>query len=95
MLACVHRIVVVTSRPGIADGAWHSLTCERHPELLRLMIGWWRSRGPTGAASLEIVIDLPFRLGGKATGPDNDQFHGALDEVFAEIGGVARVLCAT
>ena len=36
--------------------------------------------------TLAIANDLPLRLGGKGIGPDNDQFHGALDAVFVEIG---------
>ena len=85
-VAGVHRIIVATSPSGIADGAWHSLRCERHPELLRLMMDGGEMARQTVPASLEIANDLPLRLGGKGTGPANDQFHGALDDVFVEIG---------
>ena len=63
--------------------------------MLRLMMdGGELVRHPV-PASLEIADDLPIRLGGKGTEADNGQFHGALDDAFVEIGGVALVLTAT
>lgn len=82
----VHHVIVTTSPSGVADGAWHSLTCERHPELLRLTMDGAEMARQLVPAGLEIATDLPLRLGGKGIGPDNDQFHGALDEVFVQIG---------
>jgi hypothetical protein len=32
------------------------------------------------------VNDDPLRIGGKGTSANNDQFHGALDDIFVSIG---------
>jgi hypothetical protein len=36
--------------------------------------------------TLSIDSAQPFSLGGKGVGPNNDQFHGALDDVWIHIG---------
>jgi hypothetical protein len=40
----------------------------------------------TVPAGLSIVNGDPLRIGGKGLSPNNDQFHGALDDVFVSIG---------
>lgn len=81
-----HRIFVAVAAHGIADGGWHSLGCERHPTVLRLLIDGQQASETAIPAALSIVNQLPLRLGGKGVGPNNDQFHGTMDDVFVEIG---------
>jgi hypothetical protein len=71
---------------GIVDSQWHALECERRQEMLSLVIDGLVIARVSVPRDLSIDNDLPLRLGGKGLGPYNDQFYGALDEVFVEIG---------
>jgi hypothetical protein len=55
------------SSSGIADGPWHSLTCERYPELLRLMMDGGEMVSQQVPAGRQIANDLPLHLGSKGT----------------------------
>jgi hypothetical protein len=37
-------------------------------------------------AGLSVVNRYPLSVGGKGTYADNDQFHGAVDDVYVRIG---------
>lgn len=82
----VNRIFAVTSPAGIADSQWHVLRCQREPAALSLVVDGGEVARTSVPPDLSVVNELPLRLGGKGVGPLNDQFHGALDDVFVEIG---------
>lgn len=82
----LHEIYRALAAQGIADGQWHELRCERHATALWLLIDGQRASETAIPPSLSIVNESPLRLGGKGVGPFNDQFHGAVDDVFIEIG---------
>ncbi len=81
-----HYIFVAMSADGIADGAWHDVVCLRDGGMLSLFVDGWAVAESAMPIALSIVNDLPLRVGGKGHGPNNDQFHGTLDNVFVEIG---------
>lgn len=81
----VNKIFVVTAGTGVADSGWHSVLCERERASLTLTVDGVVAAQTSVPAKLSVVNDLPLRLGGKGVGPFNDQFHGALDDVFVEI----------
>jgi hypothetical protein len=81
----VNKIFVANAVAGVADSGWHSVLCERTSTSLVLTVDGVVAAQTVVPAALSVVNDLPLRLGGKGVGPFNDQFHGALDDVFVEI----------
>lgn len=82
----VNRIYVAQWKRTVADGLWHSLDCVRRSGGLSLFVdGRLRASLPV-PPTLSIVNPDPLRLGGKGLGPRNDQFHGALDDVYVTVG---------
>lgn len=79
------QIHVVTASSSVADGQWHTVECVRDGSSLSVLVDGAVS-GQTGVpAELSIVNGDPLRIGGKGISPNNDQFHGALDDVFVSI----------
>jgi hypothetical protein len=75
-------IYVALSSLSVANGVWHQIECTRSSSLLTISIDG-KSYGQVGVpASLSIVNDDPLCIGGKGTSPNNDQFAGAIDDVF-------------
>jgi Concanavalin A-like lectin/glucanases superfamily len=71
---------------SIADGRWHSLACRRAGATLAVLVDG-RERGRTAVpATLAVVNRRPLSIGAKGAFPDNDQFNGALDNVWVQIG---------
>ncbi|MEU4692111.1 LamG domain-containing protein [Actinoplanes sp. NPDC023714] len=71
----------------VADGAWHDLECRRTPNrLLMIVDGVLRAWVPV-PPMLSIANAEPLRVGGKGAAPGNDQFAGAIDNVFVSISG--------
>jgi hypothetical protein len=81
------RIYVVTAGVSVADGQWHAIECVRSVSALSILVDGSVLRQIRVPASLSIVNSDPLRIGGKGLSPDNDQFHGAIDDVFVAIGG--------
>ncbi|MGK5680532.1 LamG-like jellyroll fold domain-containing protein [Actinoplanes sp. URMC 104] len=80
------RIRVATSVVSVADGRWHRLRCSRIGSRLSVYVdgllrGWIAV--PPG---LPITNDRPLSIGGKGAYADNDQFNGALDNVWVQVG---------
>jgi hypothetical protein len=72
----------------VADGAWHDLECRRTPNRLVMIVdGLPRAWVPV-PPMLSIVNTEPLRIGGKGPGSGNDQFAGAIDDVFVSIGDI-------
>ncbi|RKH45232.1 laminin G domain-containing protein [Corallococcus sicarius] len=75
--------VIVKSSVGIADGTWHKVTCQRTSTTLTILI----DNVARGSAVLASTYDInpagqPLTIGAKSVGSNNDQFHGALDDVY-------------
>ncbi|WP_250002601.1 LamG domain-containing protein [Actinoplanes sp. M2I2] len=77
---------VARSRASIADDRWHSLECRRTGPTLAIAVDDQVQVTVAVPEALSIESAQPFSLGGKGLGADNDQFHGALDDVWIHIG---------
>ena len=79
-------IRIATSSVSAADGRWHALRCERRGTSLAVYVDGV-PRGQTAVpATLSVANDRPLSIGGKGAYVDNDQFNGALDNVWVRIG---------
>jgi hypothetical protein len=79
-------IKLVRSSVSVADGVWHAVYCVRVGTVFRIVVdGVVRGtiRVPSG---LSVANSRPLSIGGKGVYSDNDQFHGALDDVWVKIG---------
>jgi Concanavalin A-like lectin/glucanases superfamily len=75
-------IYVALSTLTVANSQWHQIECTRSSALLTISIDG-KSYGQVGIPpSLSIVNDDPLCIGGKGTSANNDQFTGAIDDVF-------------
>jgi hypothetical protein len=69
----------------VADGRWHELVCARSRESLTLTVDGVQQASTAVPATLSIANAEPLRVGGKGTNRGNDQFAGAIDNVFVAI----------
>ncbi|MEV6305662.1 LamG-like jellyroll fold domain-containing protein [Actinoplanes sp. NPDC051861] len=70
----------------VSDGRWHDLECRRTAATLTVLIDGVE-RGSAGVPNgLFIADDHPLMIGGKSTSQSNDQFHGAVDDVWIAVG---------
>lgn len=75
--------IVVKSSVGIADGTWHKVSCQRTSTTLTILIDNIARGSALIASTYDInPVGQPVGIGAKGTGTNNDQFHGAIDEVF-------------
>jgi hypothetical protein len=80
------RIRIATSTVSVADGRWHALQCRRAGKTLTVYVDGV-ARGRTAVpAGLSVRNNRPLSIGGKGAFRDNDQFNGALDNVWVTIG---------
>ena len=80
------EIRIAASSVTAADGRWHALRCHRRGTSLAIYVDDVL-RGRTAVpALLSISNDRPLSIGGKGAFTDNDQFNGALDNVWVRIG---------
>ena len=79
-------IYLVRSSTGIADGAWHEVTCERSGTRLSVHVDGREQGSRTIPASLSIANSLPLRIGGPNFAATSDMYHGLLDDVYARLG---------
>jgi hypothetical protein len=80
------RIHVATAGVTVANGQWHTVECSRAGPVLTITVDGAVAGQSNIPAALSIVNRDPLRIGGKGISPNNDQFHGALDDVFVSIG---------
>jgi hypothetical protein len=79
-------VYVLTADRTVADGLWHSVECARAATSLTIMVDGVVAGRRGVPAGLAIVNREPLRIGGKGTSPNNDQFHGAIDDAYVVIG---------
>jgi hypothetical protein len=77
---------LVRSTVTVADGAWHSIACRRTGAFLVILIDGALRGLVVIPATLSVTNGYPLSIGGKGTSQDNDQFQGALDDVWVRIG---------
>ncbi len=79
-------IKLVRSSVSVADGRWHTVKCHRAGAAFGILVDG-RTRGMIKIpATLTVANKHPLRIGGKGVYADNDQFQGAVDDVFVRIG---------
>lgn len=71
-----------TTGPDLADGAWHTITCERHATSVQMSVDGtvWKKTTTIGS----IANTAPLSIGAKAGG--GDWTKGSIDEVSITIG---------
>ncbi|MBM2618165.1 LamG domain-containing protein [Actinoplanes sp. LDG1-06] len=80
------RIRMVTSPFTVADGRWHRVRCSRIGGTLSVWVDNVL-RGRIGVPPrLSVTNNRPLSIGGKGAYADNDQFNGALDNVWMQVG---------
>ncbi|MFD0518657.1 LamG-like jellyroll fold domain-containing protein [Paractinoplanes durhamensis] len=79
-------IRMVTSSVTAADGRWHAVVCRRIGATLAVYIDGIQRGSTALPAKLSVSNNRPLSIGGKGAFPDNDQFNGALDNVWVQIG---------
>ena len=85
--SCVVRsstgAAVVRSSVSIADDEWHRVECRRDADGVTIEVDGTVDR--TSARTGEVGSSWPIRIGSPGVGDHDDQFHGAIDDVFLEI----------
>ena len=69
-----------------ADGRWHSVQCHRIGTMLAVYVDGVVRGSTKVPARLSVTNDRPLSVGAKGAFDDNDQFNGALDNVWVQIG---------
>ncbi|GIJ47230.1 hypothetical protein Val02_41160 [Virgisporangium aliadipatigenens] len=80
------EIHVVTAPTTVANGQWHAIDCVRSGMDLSVSVDGVIVGQRNVPGELSIVNSDPIRIGGKGTAPNNDQFHGAIDDAYVAIG---------
>jgi hypothetical protein len=70
----------------VADGQWHNLMCTRSRDGLTLTVDGVERASVAVPTKLSIANAEPLRVGGKGPAVGNDQYSGAIDNVFLVIG---------
>jgi hypothetical protein len=76
---------IARSRESILDGEWHGLECRRAGSTLTVVVDDQIKASVAIPETLSVVTVQPLSVGGKGVGVDNDQFHGALDDVWVRV----------
>jgi len=80
------RIHQARSPIPVADGAWHSIECQRNGTQLTVVVDGVARATTTLPATLSVSNQAPLSIGGKGAYANNDQFQGTLDDVWVRIG---------
>jgi hypothetical protein len=79
-------IRLIRSSVSVADNTWHTVECRRIGSAFAILVdGVTRGIGAV-PATLSVNNTGPLSVGGKGAYRDNDQFQGALDNVWVRIG---------
>jgi Concanavalin A-like lectin/glucanases superfamily len=79
-------IRLVRSSVSVADGAWHAVECRRAGGAFGIVVDGVSRGAITVPAALSVSNTSPLSIGGKGPYRDNDQFQGAVDDVWVRIG---------
>ena len=79
-------VYVARSAATVADGMWHKVLCQRSGTTLAVFVDGVQRGQATIPATLSISNPLPLRVGGPNFNARRDMYHGALDDVYAELG---------
>jgi hypothetical protein len=79
-------VYLARSVESILDNQWHAVECRRDGPTLSILVDDQLKKSVAVPASLSVTTTQPLSVGGKGVGVDNDQFHGALDDVWVRIG---------
>jgi hypothetical protein len=80
------RIHLARSTDTVADGSWHTVECRRDARTLTILIDGVPQGSTAIPADMAVSNTAPLRIGGKGAYRDNDQFQGALDDVWVSKG---------
>jgi hypothetical protein len=80
------RIYVLVADRSVADDQWHQVECTRSGASVTISVDGAVAGRQTVPATLSVANNEPLRVGGKGLSPNNDQYHGAVDDVFVELG---------
>lgn len=75
------RIMAKAKGEDVADNVWHSIECKKGADRLSIWIDGVQ-RGSKPLSGISVSTTRPVTVGAKTLGRKNDQFHGALDNVF-------------
>ncbi|MEV4507728.1 LamG-like jellyroll fold domain-containing protein [Dactylosporangium sp. NPDC049525] len=75
-------IYVALASLTVADGRWHRVECSRSDALLTVAVDGQLKGRSAIPSSLSIANADPLCIGGKGTSANNDQFVGAIDDVY-------------
>ncbi|MEV0898253.1 LamG domain-containing protein [Actinoplanes sp. NPDC049802] len=77
------RAIHVALAPiGVADGDWHRLECRRTRTDLILLVDGSPHAAVRIPPGLRVDNAMSLNIGGKSAHAHNDQFHGAVDDIF-------------
>jgi hypothetical protein len=79
-------IKLVRSSVTVADGGWHTVECRRAGEAFSILVDGVTRGALKIPATLSVTNTRPLSIGGKGAYRDNDQFQGAVDDVWVRIG---------
>lgn len=79
-------IRLVRSSVSVADGAWHAVECRRAGTAFTIVVDGVLRGVLAVPAALSVRNGGPLSVGGKGASANNDQFQGALDNVWVRIG---------
>jgi hypothetical protein len=79
-------IKLVRSAVTVADGVWHTVECARAAEVFVILVDGVIQGTLKIPAMLSVTNTSPLSIGGKGTSRNNDQFQGAVDDVWVRIG---------
>jgi hypothetical protein len=77
-----HEVYAAVS---IADGQWHRVDCLRGRTSLMIVVDRRISAETPIPMGLLVSNDMPLRIGGKSVLRGNDQFNGAIDDVYVAL----------
>jgi hypothetical protein len=80
------RIHLAHSSVSVSNGAWHTLQCRRVGSSLTVLVDGQVRGSATVPEKLSIANKAPLSIGGKGVYTDNDQYQGAIDDVWVQIG---------
>ena len=79
-------IRLVRSSVSVADGTWHTIECRRAGARFSIVVDGVVRGVLAIPAGLSVRNGGPLSVGGKGASANNDQFQGALDNVWVRIG---------